>query len=519
MDTVTLILGAFADLVDPLTILLLLAGALWGVIGGAIPGITSSIAMALLLPFTFVMDPHHAIVLLAATWSGAEYGGAIPAILINTPGAPGSAATTLDGYPLAQQGKAGKALGVSLTTGLLAQAATVLVCAVLLIPLSRLVLAFGAPEVFAVAVFGLSIVSSLGGADALKTTISTLFGLSIATIGFDPFSGISRFTFGQSDLQEGLGLVPVLIGLFAVGEALNRAADHAGVRGLARRIAFRDRISLPTWAELRRLRRAMSISTVIGLVVGIMPGAGSTAAAFVAYSETRRWSKNPEKFGKGSYEGVAAAEASNNAAISGQLVPTLAFAVPGSASAAVFMGGLLIHGIRPGPGLFSDDLDILAMLFVALLVANLAVLVAGLLVMRPAVWLVGLPEPYVLAGILAIVVTGAFSYRNRLVDVAVVVLAGLVGFAMKRFGFSPAAAVIGFVLGVLVESNWRRTMTLAQGDLTYFLSRPIALTLLVLAAAVLVYPILGKRRRARRGDKEDGAARPRRYRSRRWRSE
>jgi putative tricarboxylic transport membrane protein len=492
---------ALSELLTPMCLLLLLLGAVWGIVSSAIPGMTTAVGLALLLPLTFTLSPIQAIVLLAATWSGSEFGGAIPAILINTPGSPASAATTLDGHMLFRQGKGGKALGAALVWGLIGQFVSVIICAALLVPLSTALLAFGPLEIFAVAIFGLTIVVSFGGSGVIKALLSLIFGLMVATIGFDPFSGISRLTFGLSDLEEGLGIVPVLIGLFAIGELLSQASKTNRANMLDRK-ALNVSAKLPSLAELKAMSRTGAISTVIGIVVGIMPGAGGMASSYAAWNESRRWSKQPELFGKGSMEGVVASETANNANIPGSIVPMLAFSVPGDAAAAVFMGGLLIQGIRPGPELFSQHVDVLWALLIGLIVSNPVILGLGMALIKPAIGLVNLPRAYVQTGILGLVVTGAYAANNSAFDILVVAVFGVVGWGMIKFSFSPGAAVLGLVLGEILESNLRRSLTFAGGDPLYFLSRPIATVMFALAVLTLAAPVIGPKlpwKRRRRG--------------------
>lgn len=481
---------ALSELIQPFTLLLLVIGAIWGIISSAIPGMSTAVGLALLLPLTFTLTPIESVVLLAATWSGMEYGGAIPAILINTPGSPASAATTLDGHALFKQGQGGKALGAALVWGLIAQFVSVIVCTILIIPLSRALLQFGPLEIFAVAIFGLTIVTSFGGSGMVKAGLSLLFGLLVATVGFDPFSGTARLTFGSFDLEEGFGIVPVLIGLFAIGELLIQASRRTNVARIDMKKVNLS-AKLPSLKELNAMKKTGAIGTAIGIVVGIMPGAGGMAASYAAWNEARRWSKEPEKFGKGSMEGVVASESANNANIPGSIVPMLTFGVPGDAAAAVFMGALLIQGIRPGSELFSQNVDILWTLLFALILANPVILGLGMALIKPAIRLVSLPKAYVQAGILGLVVTGAYAAGNSGFDILIVAGMGVVGWAMLRFGFSAGAATLGLVLGELLESNLRRALTLSDG-LGFFFSSPIATTMFALALLTLFAPLLGR---------------------------
>ncbi len=473
-------------ILSPTGVLLVVSGVAFGILAGAIPGIGSALMMTMILPFTFSMHPALGLSLLAAVWTGSQYGSSIPAILINTPAAASSVPTTLDGYALHLQGKSGKALGISLITGFIGGLASVIVLMIVVIPLGEWALVFGPPEYFAVALFGLAAVSSLVEGSTLKALISAVFGLALSTIGLDLFTGSHRMTLGISRLADGIPLVPVIMGLFALSEVAIQAEQllqHDHVRGSSR-------LDLPTWGELRSLWKATAISTLIGIVVGVMPGAGSSVASFVAYNEARRISKNPELFGKGSLEGVAAPETANNAVVAGDLAPMLALAIPGSLPCTVMMSALLVNGVWPGPMLFSRSPEIVYGLFLALILANFAMVGLGFLIQPIAIRMVNVRQPYLLAGIVTIVVTGAYTYDNSLVDVFVALIFGVIGYGMRKTGFSLAAAMLALVLGSIVEVSLRRGLALYDGDFTVFLTRPISLTLIVLALVTFVVPLM-----------------------------
>jgi putative tricarboxylic transport membrane protein len=462
------------------------AGCAWGIVGGALPGISPSIAMALLLPFTYGMQPVAAIVMLAAVYVGAEYGGSIPAILIRTPGTNAAAATVIDGFEMNRRGRGGEALGISLMSGLVGGLFGLMVLALATGPLARVALAFTAPAYFALGILGLSAIAGLSGRSLLKGAFAACLGLMIATAGTDPVSGVPRFTFDSPDLLAGIRPIVVMVGLFAVTELIAQVIepDWAKPGGGA------ARLKLPDWPMWKRLARPQGIGAVIGAFEGATPGAAGSVAAFLAYNEARRWSRNPEEFGKGSPEGVAAPECANNVVTGTALVPLLGLGIPGSNSAAVLMGGLLLHGLAPGPMLFARNPEIVYGLYGGLLVANIAMVILGLLILTPCLWLVSRPKHYLMAFILVLVVTGVYAIQQSLFDVAVALGVGVLGYGLRCFGVPHLPLVLGAVLGFMVESNYRRSLQLSGGDHMIFLQDPVSLGLLACAAALVAYTLV-----------------------------
>ena len=461
------------------------AGVAWGIVGGALPGISPSIAMALLLPFTTAFDPAVGIVMLASVYVGAEYGGSIPAILIRTPGTNAAAATVIDGFEMNRRGRGGEALGISLMSGLVGGLFGLLVLVVATGPLARVALAFTPPAYFALGVLGLSAVAGLSGRNLLKGSAAAVLGLMLATIGTDPVSGVPRFTFGSPDLLAGVRPIVVMVGLFAVTELIAQVIepDWQKPAGAA------ARLKLPDWAMWKRLARAQAIGAGIGAFEGATPGAAGSVAAFLAYNEARRWSRHPEEFGKGSPEGVAAPECANNVVTATALVPLLGLGIPGSNSAAVLMGGLLLHGLTPGPMLFVKSPEVVYGLYAGLLVANIAMLLLGLIILTPCLWLVSRPRHYLMAFILALIVTGVYALDQSLFDVGIALAVGVVGYGLRYFGVPQLPLVLGTVLGFMVESNYRRSLQLSGGEHGIFLTDPVSLGLLIAAAALLVYSL------------------------------
>ncbi|HVJ72720.1 MAG TPA: tripartite tricarboxylate transporter permease [Casimicrobiaceae bacterium] len=467
-------------------------GVMWGIFGGALPGISPSIAMALLLPFTYSLDPVTAVVLLGSVYVGAEYGGSIPAILINTPGTNSAAATTIDGYAMHQRGQGGLALGISLTAGFVGGLFGLAMLVALTEPLADVALAFTPPAYFALGLLGLSVIASLSGKSLVKGLASGVLGLMVATVGTDPLSGVSRYTFGVPDLIGGVKPILVMVGLFAVSEMLVQVVEPEWkkvTRGDAR-------LRLPGWALWKRLWKCEAIGCAIGTVEGVTPGAGGTIAAFLSYNEAKRWSKHPEEFGHGSPEGVAAPECANNVVTGTALVPLLSLGIPGSNSAAVLLGGFLVHGLFPGPMLFERTPEVAYGLYAGLFVANVAMLLVGLVILSPCIWLVNRPRAYLLAFIFALVVTGVYSIEQSFFQVGIVFAAGVLGYGMRRFDVPILPMVLGVVLGFMIESNYRRSLLLSGGDPVIFLSDPVSLGLLVTALVLLAFTLWRERRRS-----------------------
>lgn len=485
METILLSVQSLGDIS---LILAAIVGVAWGILGGAMPGISPSITMALLLPFTYTMEPGPAIVLLAATYVGAEYGGSVPAILIRTPGTNAAAATVIDGYEMNKQGKAGEALGISLYSGVLGSIFGLIMLVLLSKPLAAVALAFTPPAYFALGVLGLSVIATLSGENLFKGFVAATLGLMVATIGTDPVTGGNRFTFGSSDLLSGIAPVMIMVGLFAMSELLSQAAD----RSETQKVTSRPRITFPNFAMAKRLFMPQTIGAGIGTFEGCMPGAGGTIASFMSYNEARRWSPNRKNFGKGAPEGIAAPETANNAVAETALVPLLSFGIPGSNSTAILLGGFLIHGIAPGPMLFERSSDVVYGLYGGLLVAAISLLFIGMAMLPICIWMVNRPRPWLSAFIFALIMSGIYSINNSLFDLSIMMAAGVVGFLMRIMKFPFLPAVLGLVLGYLVESNFRRSLVLSGDDYSIFLTDKVSLGLLALSFAFILGS-LGKR--------------------------
>ena len=461
------------------------AGVLIGILCGVLPGLSASTTVALMVPFTFGMDPVVAVALLVSVYMAGEYGGSITAIAIGTPGTPAAAATMLDGYELTKQGKPGLALTTSVVASSIGGMVGVIVLFAFSEPLARFALSFGAPEYFALAVFGLTIIASLSSDNLLKGFLIMFLGLFLKTIGLDGFTGEERYTFGIPKLMDGLSFIPALIGLFAM------ASVFYGVEEDLRRS---ERVSLSF--AMPRLRKLLGMwkvylhASVLGSIIGVLPGAGATITSFICYNEVRRFSKNKDEFGKGALEGVAAPEAGNNAVVGGSMVPLLTLGIPGSATTAVLLGALMLHNIQPGPLLFQTNGEIVYGVFAALLGACFAQLFFGLIGVPLWIRVISAPRPLLLSVIGVISVVGSYGYNNSIVDVWVMFGFGLLGYILRKLDFPITPIILALVLGGILEENFRRALIVSNGDYTIFVSQPISAILLVMAALSLMSPYI-----------------------------
>src|SRR5918996_203212 len=479
-------IGGMGLLLDPKILLVVFLGTVIGIVVGALPGISGSTTTALLLPFTITMGPVPAIAFLGAIYCAANFGGSITAILVNSPGDPSASAAAFDGYPMAVRGEAGRALGMSAVASAIGGIFSVVVLIFAAPLLARMAYSFGPPEYFALAVFGLSMVAMSGGESALKNLIAGAFGVMLATVGQDITTGVERYTFGIYSFSDGIEFIPVLIGLFALTELLEQAAQLGKRTALAKLSAVR----LPSWADVRHCGKAISLSSVLGTFIGVLPALGATTAAMIAYVETKRWSKNKQEFGKGAIEGVAGPEAANNAAVGGAMVPTLALGIPGSGTTAMILGVMIMVGLRPGPMLFEQQPDFLGALFAAMLVANVVFLFIGVLLAKWFARISLVDDSYLWPAIGVFCVIGAYTFSNSVVDLMVMLIASVVGLIMRLRGFSLAPVVIGVVLGELLEESLKQSYIIFEGNLWLFFERGICIFFFLLSVGAFLFPLV-----------------------------
>jgi len=480
---------AFAQVFELQTLLLVFLGVFLGVLFSAIPGLTATMGIALLIPYTFSLPQVPALGMLLGIYIGGMYGGAITAILIRTPGTPSAAATLLDGYPMAAKGQAGKALNFATIASFVGG---IISCVILILVAPQLAsfgLKFGPAEFFALAVFGLSIVGTISGKHAIKGMVIAALGLLIATVGMDPIGGVPRFTFGSINLTSGVSFIPALIGLFAVSQVIKEVEEK--VKGSQqKKIKFqRERISLKEhfsyWKDYLR-------SSLIGTFIGIIPGTGTSIATFLSYNESKRFAKKERKkeYGTGIPEGVIASESSNNAVTGGALVPLLTLGIPGDVVTAVILGGLMIQGVTPGPLLFQNNGTLVNSLFITLIIANIFMLLIGLFAVRFVGKIVDVPKNILLPIVVTLCFIGSYSLSNNLFDVWIALVFGVIGFLLEKFNYPLAPLILGIILGPIIESNLRRTVIESSGDLSVLFTRPISGIFLTIAIVSFVFPLL-----------------------------
>ena len=458
-----------------------------GIAVGAMPGLSGPTGIALMIPFTYMLSPIVSLALLVSLYSAAEYGGSITAITINTPGTPSAAITAIDGYPLTQQGKTGQALTLSIISSTLGGLFGTVVLILFSIPLARAAIAFGPVQYFSLGVFGLSVIASLSGGNWLKAVLSALIGLLIKTIGSDPLSGTFRFTLDWPPLWDGVPFVPAMLGLFAITEVFNIV--EAGVKTRLANGAHFSSEWIPA-SQIKALWKCILRSASIGTIVGVVPGAGAVIGSILSYNEAKRFSKTPEAFGQGSFEGVCASETANNACVGGAMVPLLTLGVPGSGSTAVLIGALMLHNIAPGPLLFSKHPDIVYGIFICLFVANIFMLLIGLLGIRFWLRVVRISPAILGPLIFGVAFIGAYSIGGSLGDIVIMIVIGLIGYVMRKFKFPLVPLVIALVLGEMVEISLRRALILSGGSFMIFIEDPISLGLLLAALFSTVFAIV-----------------------------
>jgi len=494
------ILTGYVYVFQPENITVVVLGTLIGVALGSFPGLDCAIGVALFVPVTYSMTPAQGILLLGALYSGAVYGAQIPAILFRVPGASEAVVTTLDGYPMTQKGRAGLALGVgllsSLAGGLFGVAGLTLVAPLL----AKIALAFGPSEYFALGILGLTALASLGSKSQVKAVIAGLLGLFLATVGLDPISGYPRFHFGTTVLKSGFSFIPAIIGLFAAAEIYNQIYSgraYAKLQHEGEEVEKRVKIKFPTLKELRPFKWSSLRSAILGLVVGILPGVGATTGAIVGYSQAVQFSKEPEKFGTGTMEGVIAPEIANNAAAGGAMVPLLSLGIPGSATTAIMVAAFMVHGLRPGPLLMIQQKSLAFTIFAGMALSNILFFFIGMVAIRFFVRLREVPYPYIAVGILAFSAVGA-NAMGDINGMKMMIFFAILGFIMERFNFAVAPMILGLVLGPIIEPSFRRALMIQEYQIIEVLTRPITAGLLLLSVLVTVTPIVWRMKQTKK---------------------
>lgn len=454
-------LVGIAALADPAILLLILAGTVFGVIIGALPGLTSTMGVALLVPVTFGMSPASGLALLGAIYCSSTYSGAISAILLNIPGTPANCCTLLDGYPMTKKGESGRAIALATSASAVGGFLSIFALLFLAPPLAEFALRFGAQEYFLLAIFGVSVIASLSERNMLKGLWSGVLGLFLSVIGMHPITGDIRFTGGVAELYNGLSLVIALIGLYSIPEVIASLKSLGGETSQSRSVSSG---LVGQMLEVFKYKFLLVKSTVIGIIVGIIPGAGSSIASFVAYDEAKRSSKNQQMFGTGCAEGIIASETSNNAVVGGSLVPALTLGIPGNAVSAVLLGGLMVHGLKPGPALFTENASIVYTFIMSLFVSNIVFVPVGLFIARFCVRLIEIPASILGPLVIGLAVVGSYAINMSMVEVMIMLAIGLIGYLMKFFDVPREPLVLGLVLGSMAEGELARAMSLVHGS-------------------------------------------------------
>ena len=482
-----LMFSSYGAVFSPSILLVICIGTTAGIVIGALPGLTATMGVALLLPLTFGRPPLEGLSMLMGIYCGAMYGGAISAILIRTPGTPAAAATVLEGYPMAKRGEAGRAMAMALFASFFGGVVGALIMTFASPFVSSVALEFGPVEYFGLAIFGLSVIISISGRSLIKGMMSAFFGLLICTIGFDPISGYPRYTFGMIEMMEGPPFIPTLIGLFAVSEVFNEVQKTGQIQQIKAKL---DQY-LPSWADIKYCFKELCRSSIIGTVIGAIPGAGGDIAAFISYSEAKRASKHPERYGHGEIEGLAASECSNNSCSGGAMIPLLSLGVPGDAVTAVLLGAFVMQGMQPGPMLYKEHMDIVYQIFASMMLAQFAMQFIGMAGIQFFARVIMVDRSILTPSIFVLSAVGAFAMRANIFDVYTTLAFGVMGYVMARYDYPLSPILLALILGPMAEANLRRALVISAGDPAILVSRPIAVVLMILAVVSLVLAIKG----------------------------
>lgn len=478
-------------------------GAFVGMFIGALPGLGAVLAIALMLPVTYTMEPLAAILMLLAVYQGAEYGGSISAIVLGIPGTPAALVTTFDGHALAKQGKPGKALAYSLTASTIGGLVGGLALIFLSVPLVNFALSISDPEYFLIGLIGLLAVSALSSEDIMKSYISAVLGLMAGTIGMDLFTGSPRFTLGQNELMEGINLNALLVGMFAFSELFLMISNNLHSKYVSDKRGLKIRLTLK---QIKKIFKPVSIGSVIGTIVGIIPGMGAGPAAWFAYSASKSTSKKPQAFGKGSPEGIAAPETANNAVVGGSMIPLLSLGIPGSPGVAIILGAFIIHGIQPGPQLFSTESNLVYGVMYGFLLTSVMMFIMGFFVTSFFSRALTIPTHILIPTVLAFSIIGTFSSRNLVFDLWVALIIGVITYIAIILKFSTASFILAFILSPIIEESLRRSLILSEGSYTIFITRPYSIVLLAIIAIILFITFMKRFRDRKKTVVENKAA-------------
>lgn len=486
--------SAFAELLTPSVFFYLAVGVILGTLIGALPGLSATMGVALVTPITFWLDKVDGFAMLMGLWNAAIFAGGITAILINTPGTPASITQAWDGYPMYKEGKGGLALGINVVFSFIGGMISILLLILLASPIADITIKFGPAEYAMVALFGMTMMIAVSNGKVLKGLMLGFLGLLLSTVGLCPISGLQRFTFGRIDLQAGISFIPVMIGLLGLGEVFYQIYDYneqkAGQEMEARKVSQALGRILPTAGEMKRWTPRCIISGIAATIIGAIPAAGGDISAIICWGNSKRFSKEGDKYGHGSAEGLAVSATANNGVIGGAMCTMLTLGIPGDAVTAVLLGSLMMYGMTPGHAMFSEQIGFTAQIMALMVLANLAFLVIGLATAKVSAKLLNMSQPTVWVAVGALCIIGSYCINNSYMDVIVMFVMGILGFFLKVYDFPSGPLVLGLLLGGTVEKNMRTALVISQGDWSYFITRPISLALLVLIAASFLFPVV-----------------------------
>lgn len=468
-------------------------GVVVGIVLGSIPGLTATMAIAIIVPMTFTLPPVVSIGMLIGAYKGGCFGGSIPAILLNTPGTPAAAATILDGYPMAKKGQGRKALNVAIYSSVLADSFSDIVLILIAPPLALIALKMGPPEMTGLIIFSLLIITAVAGKSLIKGLIAGALGLLVGTVGLDPIMASRRFGFDIALLDEGIALMPMMIGLFALSEFFINAEKRLSFEQVCMfKKSENPEDNKLTKSEVKACAKIIGVASCIGTILGAIPGIGPSIAAFASYAQAKRMSKHPEKFGHGSVEGVAAAEAGNNAVAGANLIPLLTLGIPGDVGAALLLGAFMMQGLHPGPLLFQENLDVVYAIFMALLFANLVNFIAAKQYIKVAGKVASVPTKYIFPAILLFCMVGAYGFNQSIFDVWLTLIFGILGYLLRKNGFPVAPLLIAFILEPILESSFRQSLLMSHGSLSIFITHPISAVFILFSAIGVALTLKGK---------------------------
>lgn len=476
---------ALAYVLSPMNLLFVAGGTLFGLIFGALPGLSATMGVALMIPMTYSLSPAIALGVMIGVYVGGIAGGAVSATLINIPGTPSSVVTSLDGYPMARQGKGAQALGWAAFASGWGSVVSWVILILLSTSLAKLCTRFGSPEYAALSFFGLAVIAAVSGKSLVKGLIAGLLGVVISFVGVDPIWGTLRFTYGNINLMSGINTIPAMIGLYSIPQLLISCTDETRHE----KVVTRVRDVVPPWKEQWKQKFNIIRSAIIGVVIGMIPAAGGNIAAFISYDQAKRFSKQPERFGKGSHEGIIASEASNNGVCGGALIPLLTLGIPGDSVTAVLLGALMIHGLRPGSAMFTEKPDVIIGLFTAFLIATVFMVLFQVIGVRFFVKVLNVPVHYLIPALTVLSLVGSYAIRNSFFDVILTLCIGTAGYLLKKGGFPTAPVVLGLVLGAMFEGEIRRALKLSGGNMAIFFTNPVSCVIIVIALAILLFNI------------------------------